>query len=90
MNLQDAIYNWLSIKVVAEARPDDLAATDTFRFFDDILKEDHQIETIKVMVNGPWYYVTFKSQGSEETKQYPIELVDALLESINTEPKYNQ
>ena len=30
-SLQDAIYNWLTIKVVADARPNDLAAVETNR-----------------------------------------------------------
>ncbi|KHF29873.1 hypothetical protein LR68_01352 [Anoxybacillus sp. BCO1] len=32
MKLQDAVYNWLTITVVAHARPDDAAAQETERF----------------------------------------------------------
>ncbi|WP_096199204.1 hypothetical protein [Bacillus sp. FJAT-45350] len=90
MNLQDAIYNWLSIKVVHEARPDDNAAKETFDFFTEILEEDHHIEKLNISTSGPMYVVTYSIDGEELEKKYPIELVDALLESIEAEPKYNQ
>ncbi|WP_078554935.1 hypothetical protein [Bacillus alkalicellulosilyticus] len=91
MNLQDAIYNWLSIKVVSEARPEDQAAKDTYLFFDEMLKEDHHIEKLQISIESPWYIVTYvTTNGEKDTKNYPIELIDALLLSIESEPKYNQ
>lgn len=32
-SLQDTIYNWLTIKLVAESRPDDLAAQENDAIF---------------------------------------------------------
>ncbi|WP_209125828.1 hypothetical protein [Alkalihalobacillus sp. BA299] len=89
MNLQDAIYNWLSIKVVREARPDDQAAIDTYDFFTTILTEDHQLEQIDVEVVAPMYIVHYVKEGQKEQKQFPIELIEALLEQIQSEPKFN-
>lgn len=89
MNIDDAIYNWLSIKLVAEAREDDLAAKDTFDFFSDILSEDHRIREIEVMKEDGWYIVDFTIDGVEQQKQYPSELIEALLLQIESEPKYN-
>lgn len=88
MNLQDAIYNWLSIKVVCEERPNDNAAKETYEFFNEVLEEDHKINKIEVKEEGPWYIVDYVQNGEAGTKQYPKELVDALLVSIQTEPKY--
>ena len=33
MRLDDALFNWLQIQIVAEARPDDNAAAETRDFF---------------------------------------------------------
>lgn len=45
-SLQDALYNWLTIQVVADARPEDHAAQDTAQLFKNILKIDFQIEKV--------------------------------------------
>ncbi|MBU8906732.1 hypothetical protein [Desertibacillus haloalkaliphilus] len=90
MNIQDAIYNWLSIKVVADARPDDDAARDTYEFFDEMLTNDLEIEKVEITQDDVLYYVHYWIAGEEHKKQYPIELIDALLDSINAEPKYNE
>ncbi len=89
MNLQDALYNWLSIKVVHEARRDDQAALDTYEFFTTILTEDHKLEEIEVEVDDPMYIVNYVKDGNKEQKQFPIELIEALLVQIESEPKYN-
>lgn len=89
MQLQDALYNWLSIKIVAEARPKDEAAQDTCEFFEEILTEDHGVERKTVTQQEHMYTVHYWIKGSEESKQFPIQLIDALLRSIETEPRYN-
>lgn len=89
MNLQDAVYNWLTIKVVYEARPDDQAALDTYEFFTTILTDDHKLEQIAVEVVDPMYIVRYVKDGNAEQKQFPIELIEALLVQIESEPKYN-
>lgn len=90
MQLQDALYNWLSIKKVAEARPDDHAAQETYVFFDEILQEDHHIEKIEVEQDHLMYTIRYWIQGHQQTKQFPIGLIDALLRSIEAEPRYNE
>ena len=32
-SVQDAVYNWLTIKVVCDERPEDLAAVETEKMF---------------------------------------------------------
>ncbi|WP_349410361.1 hypothetical protein [Pseudalkalibacillus sp. SCS-8] len=89
MNLQDTLYNWLSIKKVYEERQDDMAAKDTFEFFEEILRDDHHLENISIDKKPPMYIVSYTIEGEEQSKQFPIELIDALYESIESEPKYN-
>ncbi|HET7657398.1 MAG TPA: hypothetical protein VFK37_03835 [Bacillales bacterium] len=89
MQLQDALYNWLSIKKVAEARPDDRAAEETCDFFQEILEEDHHLENLNVSLQEDRYIVHYRIDGQDESKQFPKALVDALLNSIESEPKYD-
>lgn len=90
MNLQDAMYNWLSIKVVADKRKTDQAAQDTSSFFEEILTEDHGLTDIEIELTPDYYVVKYQKNDQLESKKFPIELIDALLLSIQNEPKYNQ
>lgn len=90
MQLQDALYNWLSIKMVTQARPEDHAARDTYDFFDEILREDHRIEHVDIDRGDTMYHVHYRIDGETHAKQFPIELIDALLHSIEAEPRYNE
>lgn len=90
MDLKGALFNWLQIKVVSEARPEDKAAHDTFQFFTEILKEDHQVESIVVSKEGEdRYVVEFERVGKREREIFDAYMVDFLLTSIQSEPKYN-
>lgn len=91
MKLQDAIFNWLQIKLVAEARTDDNAAKETLEFFDQILKEDHHILEIKITSRDD-SSIMIEYETESETKKQAIdrERAEQLLESINENPKYNQ
>ena len=42
-SVQDSLYNWLTIKVVSDARPEDIAAAETEKMFLSILKEEHRV-----------------------------------------------
>lgn len=88
--IRDALYNWLTIKNVAEARPEDDAAWDTFSFFDEILAEDHNVEKIEVEKDNVFYTVHYWVAGEEQTEQFAVPMIDALLRSIEAEPKYNE
>jgi hypothetical protein len=90
MKLVDALSNWLSIKKVYEERPHDLAAKDTFEFFSEILKEDHQVEIQSITMQGPFYIVLFTADGVEKSERFFADMVDALYEGIQNEPRFNE
>ncbi|WP_334110590.1 hypothetical protein, partial [Anoxybacillus sp.] len=87
MKLQDAVYNWLTIKVVAHARPDDTAAQETEQFFADLLREDHAVEQIAYTKEDDVYTVTFAVNNEASTFRFPAELVETMLDQINREPE---
>lgn len=89
-SLQDTLYNWLTIKVVAEARPDDKSAHDTMKLFEGILLEDHKLSNIIVSKEDPMYYVEYEKDEERHKVRFPIELIDVMLEQIKNEPdKYH-
>lgn len=89
MKLEDALFNWLQIKYVAEQRPQDQAAQETYQFFSQILREDHQLEDIKVSVEEGMYLVQFMMKGKQQEQRFPAEFVHQLLIDIEAEPKFN-
>jgi hypothetical protein len=86
-SLQDALYNWLTIKVVADARPDDEAAQETEVFFAEILKNDFQVTDIEVSKDEVMYLIKFQKGNEQKTARFPVELIDVMLEQINREPE---
>ncbi|KIQ93259.1 hypothetical protein LH47_02659 [Anoxybacillus thermarum] len=87
MKLQDAVYNWLTITVVAHARPDDTAAQETERFFADLLREDHAVEQIAYTKEDDVYTVACTVNNESRTFRFPAELVETMLDQINREPE---
>ncbi|MGW6384269.1 hypothetical protein [Peribacillus butanolivorans] len=85
-SLQDALYNWLTIRVVCDARPDDSAARDTEMFFMQILKKDHQVIIDSVSKIEPFYFVEFLIGDEMKKQRFPIELIDIMLDQIQLEP----
>ncbi|MFC3884253.1 hypothetical protein ACFOU2_12425 [Bacillus songklensis] len=85
-SVQDAIYNWLTIKVVADARPDDHAAQETLAFFDLLLKEDHGVESLTFTKDDVMYLVTYVVHGEAKAARFPVELIDVMYEQIEREP----
>jgi hypothetical protein len=85
-SVQDTLYNWLTIKVVCDARPDDTAAQDTLNLFEEMIAELH-LSNIEVTKDDVMYYVSY--QQGEETKKtrYPQELIEVMLNQINQEPE---
>jgi hypothetical protein len=85
-SVQDTLYNWLTIKVVCDARPDDTAARDTLNLFEEMLA-DLKLTNIKVTEDVVMYYVSY--QQGEETKKtrFPRELIEVMLQQINQEPE---
>ncbi|RFU60016.1 hypothetical protein [Bacillus sp. V59.32b] len=86
-SVQDALYNWLTIKVVCDARPDDTAAQDTRGLFENLLHDEHQLEIIEVRKEDPFYFVDYSVHLEKKTQRFPIELIDVMLDQINAEPQ---
>lgn len=90
MRLDDALFNWLQIKVVAEARPEDRSAVDTEQFFRDILREDHHVTELSYSKDDTMYILHYTIGEKRNMQMYENEAVEQLLEAIQNEPKYNQ
>lgn len=86
-SLQDAIYNWLTIRVVLDYRPDDLAAAETEKMFLDILKNEHSLANITVTHDIMMYYVNYEQNGEQKMHRFPRDMVEVMLKQINKEPE---
>ncbi|GED26133.1 hypothetical protein BAG01nite_22350 [Brevibacillus agri] len=89
MKRDDALFNWLQIQVVADARPDDQSAQETAAFFLQMLQEDHALSELAYRQEGGWYVLTAKEEAATFERKYPAETVEFLLVAIENEPKYN-
>ncbi len=90
MNLQTALFNWLQIKTVADARPTDEAAKKTVDFFAEILRDDHKLTHFEVTTSdATMYHVSYELSGVKKKQMFDRETVEQLLHDINAEPKYN-
>jgi hypothetical protein len=85
-SLQDTLYNWLTIKVVCDARPDDTAGKETLDLFENSLLEEHKVTDIEVQKEEPFYYVSYTVNEERKKQRYPIELIDIMLNQINENP----
>ncbi|WP_312469138.1 hypothetical protein [Neobacillus sp.] len=85
-SLQDALYNWLTIKIVSDARPDDTAATETREFFEEMLTTQHHVSNIETSKDDVMYYVSYQQGGEMKKNRYPRELIEIMLIQINQEP----
>lgn len=86
-SLQDAIYNWLTIKVVSDERPEDTPAKETVALFEDILKVEHGLMNIKVEKESDMYFVHFVKNGEEKNQRFPVDLIEVMLNQIKSEPE---
>lgn len=91
MKLQDALFNWLQIHIVAEARPEDLAAKDTEAFFAEVLREDHHLRSFHIESRDEEVlYLHYETNEHEKaTLRFDRELAGKLLTDIHSNPKYN-
>jgi hypothetical protein len=89
MQQKDALFNWLQIQIVWDARPSDVSAKDTVVFFETLLLEDHDITEIKMRLQNQEYCISYKQEGEEHTISFPKEQAEKLLKDITEEPKYN-
>ncbi|MCZ8511202.1 hypothetical protein O9H85_01855 [Paenibacillus filicis] len=90
MNLRDALFNWLQIRIVAEARPDDLAAAETRDFFEVILREDHRLKEFQATNDETMYRIRYVLEGTPKLQMFDRESAEQLLSDINSNPKYNE
>jgi tellurite resistance protein len=91
MILQDALFNWLQMAIVAEARPDDKAAKETRDFFEQILKEDHGLtEFYMDEQEGNRLSILYQQEGNSKKQMFDRESAEKLLEDIRSNPKYNE
>lgn len=84
---RDTLFNWLTIKVVSDARPDDKAAMDTKHLFETILKDDFHVGNIQVEKGEDLYFLTYEENGEGKEIRFPVELVDLMLNQIQAEPE---
>jgi len=91
MNLQDALFNWLQMHIVAKARPEDRAAKDTLDFFDEILRDDHHLTEYEVIgTDDTFIHIQYTAEGKSKKVMFDREHAEQLLTDINSNPKYNQ
>lgn len=86
-SIQDSLYNWLTIKVVSEARPDDTAAQSTTELFEGLLQTEHGISNLEVTTDEVMYYVDYLHKGERKNSRFPLELIEFMLQQINQEPE---
>lgn len=86
-SIQDSLYNWLSIKIVSDDRPDDSAAKKTASLFEEILREEHLVSHLKVTTDEAMYFIHYMQDGEEKSSRFPRELVEVILHQINAEPE---
>jgi len=86
-SVQDALYNWLTIKVIYDGRPSDEAAKETYEMFDTILKEDHKVSNIKIEIMEDFYLISFTHGEKDRTTRFPIEMIDCFLDQVKVNPE---
>ncbi|OMF36977.1 hypothetical protein BK133_07100 [Paenibacillus sp. FSL H8-0548] len=90
MKLEDALFNWLQIKVVSDARQEDQSALDTLAFFEQILSEDHGLTDYSIIkIDDTMIHVKYVKESRSKLQLYPRELGEQLLTDIESNPKYN-
>ncbi|MBH5316925.1 hypothetical protein I6N90_03770 [Paenibacillus sp. GSMTC-2017] len=90
MRLEDALFNWLQIQIVANARPDDEAANNTLAFFEQILREDHGLGSFVITkTDDTMIHVKYEKDERVKLQLYPREACEQLLQDIVANPKYN-
>ena len=86
-SIQDAIYNWLTIKAVCEERPEDKAARETENMFLAILEEDYKVSDIMIKVDDVMYHVSYMKDSERFKTRFPKELIEVMINQINDSPE---
>jgi hypothetical protein len=91
VTLQDALFNWLQMVIVSEARPEDHAAKETRGFFEQILKEDHGLIDFHIeQKDETMLYIRYEQDGKSKKQMFDRESSEKLLDDIRSNPKYNE
>ncbi|WP_181348960.1 hypothetical protein [Thalassobacillus sp. CUG 92003] len=86
--LQDAIYNWLTIKIVSDHRPTDRSAADTASLFHQVLIEDHHVDELNVLHQPDYYEVTCVINGHHNSYRFPRETVELFVNQMKENPEH--
>jgi len=90
MKLRDALFNWLQMAIVVEGRPDDRSAHDTLQFFEEILREDHQVGHIEIVAQDEdMIQLRYEDAEGYKLQQFDRLSAEQLLVDIQSNPKYN-
>jgi hypothetical protein len=89
-SLHDALYNWLTIKTVYDARPDDTAAKETKELFDGILTDEYHVTNIEVTKDDMMYYISYHHEDETKKTRFPREYIEVTLNQINQNPERYQ
>lgn len=90
MRFEDALFYWLQIKLVVNARPDDDAAHQTVAFFEQVLQEDHGLSSFAIAeMDDTLILVQYTKDGASMQQRFPREAGEQLLRDIAANPKYN-
>ena len=91
MKLEDALFHWLQMKLVCDARPEDQAAKETLAFFAQILEEDHQLLRFALSAaDDREYTVSYENVTGSQCLRFDRDLAEQLLRDIESNPKFNQ
>jgi hypothetical protein len=86
-SVQDALYNWLTIKVVCDERPTDKAARETENMFLSILEVDHGVSDMTVKVDDIMYHISYVKNEEPFKMRFPRELIEVMLNQIKESPE---
>src|SRR5690606_5473288 len=89
MKLTDALFNWLQIRIVGDARPRDRSARDTVQFFEQILREDHQVKELRLESDDSVYRVHYLQGEEWKSRVFDRDSAEQLLGDSEPEPRSN-
>lgn len=87
MNMFDSLSNWLQLKIVSEARPEDEAAKVSFEHVADILRDVHGVQVVDVKKEGMKYIISYLHEEKQQEHQVFADVAETLLQFINQNPE---
>ena len=89
MKLSEALFNWLQIRLVANARPEDGAAQETVAFFEEMLKNEHAVEELAIAeTDATMVHVRYRQNGNGKRQLFQRERAGELLSSIEDDARF--